>query len=101
LGIFLNNSVGTPLILAGGWPGSHSLSLLRQRKEAKKGERGEAALRVRVKITNKTGNETNSPAAQTSFISYPFYWLFLRQLPSAIRPALSHHPWLIIAINRD
>jgi hypothetical protein len=59
-----------------GRPGSRSLSLLRQRKEAKKGERWEAALRVRVKIRGKTGNETNSPAAQTGFISYPFYRVF-------------------------
>jgi hypothetical protein len=61
--------------------------LLRQRKEAKKGERREAALRVRGKMKGKTGNETNSPSAQTGFISYPFFPSFCRQLPSAIRPA--------------
>jgi hypothetical protein len=50
--------------------------LLRQRKEAKKGERRDAALRVRVKIIEKAGNEKNSPAAQTIFISYPLSQLF-------------------------
>jgi hypothetical protein len=64
--------------------------LLRQRKKAKKGERKEAVLRIRVKMKTKTGNETNSPPAQTSFISYPFSSSFLRQLPSAIRPVLTH-----------
>jgi hypothetical protein len=57
--------------------------LLRQRKEAKKGERGDAALRVRVKIRNKTGNEkTRLRLRQFSFlirfISY-FYASFQAQ----------------------
>ncbi len=58
-----------------GWPGSHSLSLLRQRKgrstapTKKKGERREAALRVRVKIRGKTGNEkTRLRLRQFSFL---------------------------------
>ena len=79
-----------------GWPGSHFLSLLRQRKEAKKGEREAAALRVPAEIAGKAGNEKNSPAAQTFFISYPLYLLFQRQPPNAIRPA---RLYLVIAIG--
>jgi hypothetical protein len=61
--------------------------LLRQRKKAKKGERREAALRVPAELAGKAGNEKNSPAAQTIFISYPLYLLIQRQPPSAIRSA--------------
>jgi hypothetical protein len=43
--------------------------LLRQRKEAKKGEREVAALRVRVKIWGKAGNEkTRLRLRQFSFL---------------------------------
>jgi hypothetical protein len=41
------------------------------KKVSKERRAREAALRVRIKIGVKAGNETNSPAAQTGFISYP------------------------------
>jgi len=43
-----------------GWPGCHLLSLLRQRKKAKKGDREAAALRVPVCANQKMGSERNS-----------------------------------------
>jgi hypothetical protein len=91
--------VDTPWIHAGSGPAATHF-LFAKRKEAKKGYRWEAALRgvtgggvdqaprpcngvvlqgytpPRVKISDKTGNEKNSPAAQTIFISNPFYRLF-------------------------
>ena len=60
-----------------GWPDSHSLSLLRQRKEAKKGDHAATALRVPNCARQKWG-ESETRYAQTSDslfpISVPHNW---------------------------
>jgi hypothetical protein len=55
------------------------------RKRKQKKATAFAALRVPVCAGQKMGNERNSPAAQTAFISDPFSALHKRQLTSGIQ----------------
>jgi hypothetical protein len=91
------SGTATPVVLRRDKPGlapaGHFLSLLRQRKEAKKGDpQSTPASQVPKRGSTETGSEINSPAAQTNFASLSVSALPLLASPEGGTSKTHPHP---------